>query len=110
MGRTLGLPDAAMQFVGGGRTTYEDIVNATPVVNGHRGPVWLVTSALHMPRAAATARQAGWTVRTHAVDHQQLQLAFLPSCLPSNGGPERMAEALHEVVGRIVYRLRGWSL
>lgn len=108
-GRTLGMPAQALRFVGGGRTTYEDIVNATPHVRAHTGPVWLVTSALHMPRAAATARRQGWQVQTHAVDYQQLELALLPSCLPSNGGPARLAEALHEVIGRSVYRLRGWS-
>lgn len=108
--RNSGVPADAVHFVGGGRTTHEDILQATPIVARHRGPVWLVTSALHMPRAAATARRQGWTMRTHAVDYQQLDLALLPSCLPSNGGPQRLAEALHEVIGRLVYRLRGWSL
>jgi uncharacterized SAM-binding protein YcdF (DUF218 family) len=108
--RESGVPPGSLRFVGGGRTTHEDIAQASPAVTQHLGPVWLVTSALHMPRAAATARRQGWTMRTHPVDYQQLELAFLPSCLPSNGGPQRLAEALHEVVGRLVYRLRGWSL
>ncbi len=107
--RSLGMPADALRFVGGGRTTYEDLVQATPLVRAHNGPVWLVTSALHMPRAQATARRLGWNARPHPVDYQQLDLALLPSCLPSNGGPARLAEALHEVIGRGVYRLRGWS-
>lgn len=108
-GLIFGLPAGALRFVGGGRNTYEDILQATPAVRDHTGPVWLVTSALHMPRALATARRQGWNVRPLAVDYQQLELAFLPSCLPSNGGPMRLAEALHEVIGRLIYRLRGWS-
>lgn len=108
-GLIFGLPAGALRFVGGGRNTHEDVLQATPAVRGHTGPVWLVTSALHMPRALATARRQGWDVRPLAVDYQQLELAFLPSCLPSNGGPMRLAEALHEVIGRLIYRLRGWS-
>lgn len=108
-GLTFGLPASALRFVGGGRNTLEDVLQATPLVRGHPGPVWLVTSALHMPRALATADRQGWNARPLAVDYQQLELAFLPSCLPSNGGPMRLAEALHEVIGRLTYRLRGWS-
>jgi len=108
-GLTFGLPANALRFVGGGRNTYEDVLQATPAVRGHSGPVWLVTSALHMPRALATARRQGWNVRPLAVDYQQLELELLPSCLPSNGGPMRLADALHEVIGRLIYRLRGWS-
>jgi uncharacterized SAM-binding protein YcdF (DUF218 family) len=109
VGLTFGLPPEALRFVGGGRNTHEDILQATPEVRRHTGPIWLVTSALHMPRALATARQQGWNPRPLAVDYQQLELDLLPSCLPSNGGPMRLAEALHEVIGRLIYRLRGWS-
>lgn len=107
--QTFGMPVEAVRHIGGGHNTYEDILRASALARGHKGPVWLVTSALHMPRALATARQQGWQVRPYPVDYQQLELALLPSCLPSNGGPMRLAEALHELIGRWVYRLRGWS-
>ncbi|MCK6423481.1 MAG: YdcF family protein [Burkholderiaceae bacterium] len=107
--QTFGLPAEAVRHIGGGTNTHEDILRASALARAHEGPLWLVTSALHMPRALATARQQGWQVRPYPVDYQQLDLALLPSCLPSNGGPIRFAEALHELIGRGVYRLRGWS-
>jgi uncharacterized SAM-binding protein YcdF (DUF218 family) len=105
----LGLDARLTQGVGGGRNTYEDLRSASAIVAAHRGPVWLVTSALHMPRARATAERAGWTVKPYPVGYEQLDLPLLPSLLPSNGGPERLALGLHELIGRLVYRLRGWS-
>lgn len=104
-----GLSPAVVTFQGGGTNTHEDIVAATPEVLAHRGPVVLVTSALHMRRALATARHYGWQVQPYPVDHRYVVLGQPGRFLPANGGPDRMGSALHEVIGQWVYRWRGWS-
>lgn len=105
----MGMPAQAVQFKGGGTNTYEDIAVATPEVLAHRGPVLLVTSALHMSRALGTARRQGWQVQGHPVGHRYIPLGQPSRFLPANKGPERMELALHELIGQWVYRWRGWS-
>lgn len=108
--RDFGVPARTVAYVGGGSNTFEDLQSATALVKQHQGPVWLVTSALHMPRALAVTRRLGWpAVRPHRVDYQAVPPLGAAGWLPSNGGPARMAEVLHEIVGRMFYRLKGWS-
>ncbi|MEO8296919.1 MAG: YdcF family protein [Burkholderiales bacterium] len=108
--RDFGMPARALAYVGGGANTVEDLQSATALVKQHQGPVWLVTSALHMPRALAVTRRLDWpAVRPHRVDYQAVPPLGAAGWLPSNGGPTRMADVLHEIVGRMFYRLKGWS-
>jgi uncharacterized SAM-binding protein YcdF (DUF218 family) len=56
-----GVPEAAIVTAGGGRNTYEDLRSAAARLRSQPpdGVVWLVTSALHMPRAVATTNSLG---------------------------------------------------
>jgi uncharacterized SAM-binding protein YcdF (DUF218 family) len=88
--------------------TYEELKEAQRLVApGAR--VWLVTSAVHMPRALAVCRSLGLAVMPYPVDFRQIRNPGWRAWLPSNGGPELFALALHEVIGSVVYRLRGWA-
>ena len=58
-------------FLGAARSTYEDALVTLESVSPLPGETWLlVTSALHMPRALGTFRQAGWTLVPYPVDYR----------------------------------------
>ena len=67
----------------------------------------LVTSAMHMPRAAATFRKAGLDVDLLPVDHRYAP--WNGSWLPRTEALERSSDALRELAGRLVYRAAGYS-
>ncbi len=70
----------------------------------------LVTSAMHMTRAAATFRKAGFTVTPSPADYRTGWSAGLDlaSWLPDAGYLRLSDIALKEWAGLLVYRLRGW--
>ena len=67
--------------------------------------IWLVTSALHMPRALIAFRAAGFEPCSYPSDF--LSAPFeARDVLPRGSAVANSEAALHEVVGEIVYRLR----
>jgi len=73
--------------------------------------VVIITSAFHMARAAACFAAVGMPVDTLAVDyraHRQSGRA-LTDWIPRVDGLSDMSGTLHEVFGRLVYRVRGYS-
>lgn len=102
-----GVPASQIQLAMGSRNTFQDLQAAKALIGD--GPVWLVTSAVHMPRALAVCRALGIDARPVPVDFRQIANVTWRSWLPDNGSSERMNTALHELVGRAVYRARGWA-
>jgi uncharacterized SAM-binding protein YcdF (DUF218 family) len=66
----------------------------------------LVTSAMHMPRAVACFRAAGWDVTPYPTNFQRGADPFSFS-LPEN--LQDVDSAAHEWVGLLYYRLRGYT-
>lgn len=107
----LGVPPDAIVEEGGSRNTHENAEH-TAALLAQRGwrRVLLVTSASHMGRARATFARAGVETVAAATDHS------LPSgapdvlaVLPQAAALEGTTKALKEYLGRVVYRLRGWT-
>ena len=76
--------------------------------------ILLVTSAIHMPRAAGAFRKAGFEVVPAAADYHTgwggEAPFWSPSVwLPSPGGLGWSERALQEWLGLLVYRMRGWA-
>lgn len=72
----------------------------------------LVTSALHLPRSTAVFKKAGVDVIPFAADFQVVGIArpadrFSP--FPSQRRFELLSLYLHEQVGALYYRARGWT-
>jgi uncharacterized SAM-binding protein YcdF (DUF218 family) len=103
----LGVPPDQVALAFNSRTTYQDLVSAKPLLKG--GPVWLVTSAIHMPRSLAVARQIGIPAQPHPTDYRQIRDVTWRAWIPDNGAPVRMNAALHELIGRLYYRWKGWA-
>lgn len=134
MAMGLGVPAEAIRIVTDSRTTQEDMQGAVDILAEHfpasapaaadRAPgrsaagrgrvssqarVVLVTSAIHMPRTLATARQLGIDPIPVRCDFVQISRPGWRAWLPNNGAPWLFRQALHESVGLWVYRWRGWA-
>lgn len=105
----LGLDPSRVVFENNSRNTHESAVMAADIVKPQPDQVWLlVTSALHMPRAAGCFERAGWEIAAHPVDF------LFPADVPMfrfdlAGGLARLGAVLHEVAGLFAYRLAGMT-
>lgn len=104
-----GVPEEAIDKYEGSTRTYEDLQLLAPVARAHEGPAWLVTSAMHMPRAMAVAANLGLRLQPYPCDYRQFTRLNWVAWLPNAGAPALFAEVLHEEVGLLYYRLRRWA-
>jgi len=105
----MGVPEAAIMVESASLNTYENFLFSKPLLDQYGGEVWLVTSALQMPRAMAVARKMGISAIAYPCDFHAEEHLNWRLWLPSNAGPAMLEEALHELLGTLVYRLRGWA-
>jgi uncharacterized SAM-binding protein YcdF (DUF218 family) len=112
LARSWGVPDAAVKVETKSRSTYENLTFTRDVIAAHTqlGDAWLVTIALHMRRAMGVAQKLGLRVRPYPCDHKWRPMRYWYSWLPNAGGPDLFAQAFYEIVGRTVYRLRGYAV
>jgi len=92
------------------RNTYESAVNATQIIRaGHYRQLVLITSAAHMSRAAAAFRKQGLFPQPYPVDFQTKGRGIdLFDFIPSVQAMDVMTEAVHELIGLVMYRLQGY--
>ncbi len=109
--RALGIAPGRTLFEQASRDTGESFTDVMKMVQPRDGETWmLVTSAVHMPRAMAITRRAGWKMLPWPSDYISaagpglgLKLGY-----PSEGLVD-FDRALHEWIGLVYYRLRGRS-
>lgn len=102
-----GVPPSSIQLETRSTNTWENLSFIQPLVAA-RPDAWLVTSALHMRRAMGVARRLGMKLRPFPCDHRAFHLRHWYAWLPSSGGPAMFAEPMHELIGLVYYRLRGF--
>jgi uncharacterized SAM-binding protein YcdF (DUF218 family) len=105
----LGVPADRIELTADSVSTFEDLKLSRSAIQRATGPVWLVTSAAHMPRALGVTRSLGLSVLPFRVNYRQILDLTWQAWLPHNRGPERFALVLHEAVGALVYNLRDRS-
>ena len=107
----LGVPDSAILVEKQSKSTEENATFSRDML-AQRGikRALLVTSAAHMPRAVGVFRKAGIEVSPCPTDHltgwTQPDLPF--RILPDPEALNQSNIALHEYVGLLIYRIRGW--
>jgi uncharacterized SAM-binding protein YcdF (DUF218 family) len=105
------IPSAAIQVEGESINTHENAVRTYQAL-APRGirRILLVTSAMHMPRAAGAFRKAGFEVIAVPADFRTGwgEANPLAKWLPSPDNLRNSDAALHEWLGIAIYRLRGW--
>ena len=92
------------------RNTYENAVKAAEIIRaGQYRDLVLVTSALHMYRAAAAFHKQGLFPDPYPVDFRssggRMRLFGL---FPSAETLSTMTEVIHELIGVVMYRLQGY--
>jgi uncharacterized SAM-binding protein YcdF (DUF218 family) len=92
------------------RNTYESAVNATQMLRaGNYRQLVLITSAAHMSRAIAAFHKQGLFPQPYPVDFQTDREAIHPfDFIPSVRALNVMTDAVHELVGLMMYRLQGY--
>lgn len=100
----MGVPRESVSTDDRGGTTRIAFELAAPPSAG--APPWLVTSALHLPRAMLAARQTGWPVRAYPCDYTLTDAPGWQQWMPSTLAYRRNVELVHEYVGWLYYR---WS-
>lgn len=89
------------------RNTFENIQNAVAMIKNPPENVWLVTSALHMPRAMGVAKKLGFNARPYPCDYHGQYTMGWKSIFPNNSAAARLQLAGHEYIGIFYYWLRG---
>jgi uncharacterized SAM-binding protein YcdF (DUF218 family) len=112
LARELGVPDQAMILESHSRNTRENAWFTREILRekGRTGPVMLVTSAFHMPRARACFEKLGMTVIPCPADFRSdaFKKRSALDFLPDAGALEDATIVLREYTGMLYYRLRGW--
>ncbi|HZU25907.1 MAG TPA: YdcF family protein [Bryobacteraceae bacterium] len=104
-----GISPGEILVEGRATTTYENAVFTKQLLSG-RGinKILLVTSAMHMPRAAAAFRKAGFVVTAVPVDFQTgWGFKLADKLMPSAEALTTTDAALHEWIGLAAYRITG---
>lgn len=108
MARALGVAPARLILEPESATTYEEARNIRQMLGKNDSrPKYLVTSALHMPRALATFTTGGMDVCALPVDFRRIPVAWYEMLVPQLSALSKTSEAVHELLGFVVYRLTG---
>jgi uncharacterized SAM-binding protein YcdF (DUF218 family) len=104
-----GLGLRGVQYESRSRNTHENAVFGKQMMRPKPSETWLlVTSAADLPRAVGSFRGAGWQVTAYPADFHTLRggSGFFPGIVSGLGEADW---AMHEWIGLVVYRLRGWT-
>lgn len=109
LAREFGVPEKNIRIETTSLNTYENISNSIQLMDPARQPLVLVTSALHMPRAMAVARKLDVQPLAAPADFRARRELTWRAWLPNSGALPMLRLVLHEWVGLVVYRWRGWA-
>ena len=107
-----GIPAAAIEVEGGSINTRENAVFSYRLLASRGiGRIILATSAIHMPRAAAAFRKAGFDVVAAPADFQTgwEEPSAIFRWVPASSSISGSSRAMHEWLGLWVYHFRGWA-
>lgn len=91
------------------RSTFENARALRRLLPPSEAPrITLVTSALHIARAAATFEAQGYVVCHAGADSQYSPAVFPVSIMPYLSALQKSTRAFHEILGRWVYQARGY--
>jgi uncharacterized SAM-binding protein YcdF (DUF218 family) len=102
----LGVPASAIRAELAATTTWENATTVRALEPKLPTRIWLVTSALHMPRSLLAFRAAGFEPCSFPADYRTAPIEGLIDFLPSAGAIANADAVLHEWVGEIAYRVR----
>ena len=104
----LGVPAAAIRTETTARTTWQNAQRVRALAPPLPKRIWLVSSALHLPRAMIAFRAAGFDPCAYPAAFVSTPFGGPRDLLPSGAAIGNAEAVLHEWVGEAVYRLRAW--
>ncbi len=105
--RILGVPGKLVSIEVESRDTYENLEAVKEQLQ--KTPFWLVTSAIHMPRAMFLARKFGLKAFPAPCDSRYNQLGGLTSFIPDPFNFCTCTAAINEYLGLAWYKLAWWT-
>jgi uncharacterized SAM-binding protein YcdF (DUF218 family) len=104
----LGFPASRIRLETASHSTHESVKLVMDMLRGYAvHDLWLVTSAIHMPRSLRAFTDGKFMVCPYPVE-RQYRVAGLPGALiPQIGALKKSTAALHEILGIAWYRLTG---
>jgi len=108
MARDLGVPAERLSLERQSDTTFEQARNIGRLLGEKdQRPIYLVTSALHMPRALATFTASGLAVCALPVDFRRVYPDWYEFLVPQLTALAKTSDVAHEVLGYLAYLLTG---
>ena len=101
-----GVPAAQVRREERSQTTWENAFELRRLEPALPARVWLVSSALHLPRALIAFRAAGFEPCAFASDRRYQPPGGPGYYLPQSSALRKTEDAVHELVGELVYRWR----
>jgi uncharacterized SAM-binding protein YcdF (DUF218 family) len=108
-----GVPTDAIIVETNSRNTYENARQTKKILQTREiDTILLVTSAFHMPRALATFRHVGPRVLPSPSGYSMASYKkpVLLEWWPTLGNLAKAQALVHENLGILIYRLRGWAI
>ncbi|MGY3231320.1 uncharacterized SAM-binding protein YcdF (DUF218 family) [Luteibacter sp. HA06] len=104
-----GVPGDDLRVEGSSVNTHENARNSAAILRASGlSEVLLVTSAIHMRRAAGCFRHEGIVVSPVPADDGHAKLVVAPAWLPRRDALTLTARCLREYLALMVYHWRGW--
>lgn len=88
------------------QTTWENAQQLRMLTPALPQRIWLVSSALHLPRALIAFRAAGFEPCAYASDRRYVPPGGVGYYLPQSSALIKTEEAIHEIIGQVLYRWR----
>jgi uncharacterized SAM-binding protein YcdF (DUF218 family) len=101
---TLGVPRDALRTETLSQTTWENAQQVRALQPPLPARIWLVTSALHMPRSLLAFRAAGFTPCSYPADVRASAFDGVADLMPRGSAVTKSEAVLHELVGEVAYR------
>ncbi len=119
LAEVMGVPKSAILQDTNSLNTHQNAVEVGKILEsqGIKGPVLLVTSAMHTPRSLLVFQRQGinviaaptdFLITENPVEESSWQGNLL-NLLPNAYSLQQSTKALKEYIGLVVYRLRGWA-
>jgi uncharacterized SAM-binding protein YcdF (DUF218 family) len=106
----MGVPANAIEIETRSRTTWENALYTSELESPVSKRIWLVSSALHLPRAIGAFR--AWGFEPCAWPSDSLYIPFSASLgyfMPQSSSLAKADQAVHELIGGLVYRGLEWK-
>ncbi|MBL7933770.1 MAG: YdcF family protein [Bacteroidia bacterium] len=112
--QSIHIPDSSLVVESTSKNTYENAVNTKKLLDSLHidGDFLLVTSGYHMPRAMAVFNKVGFKKLTPYVTNRASgirRFTFDHLFIPNPGALHGIEYLLHEWMGYIVYKLKGYA-